>query len=91
MRAYGAALADALAAAPTRERVRTVAVEVRYGHELTAPVLRAIREHGGRELEYAYGTGVSCRFALPASQLAAFERVLRDATRGAVEATVSES
>ena len=88
VRAYGGALASALATARTIERVRTVALEVRYGHELTAAVLRTIGAHGGHGLEYVYGSDVACRFLLPASHLAAFERALGDATRGAVAAAI---
>ncbi len=91
VRAYGAALAGALAAARTVERVRAVSLEVRYGHELTAAVLRTIHAHGGHEIAYAYGAQVSCRFALPASRLEAFELALRDATRGAIAARISRS
>ena len=88
VRAYGGVLASALTTARTVERVLTVSLEVRYGHELTAAVLRTIHAYGGHELEYAYGSDVACRFLLPASRLAAFERALGDATRGAVAAAI---
>ena len=88
VRAYGGVLAEALARAQTVERVRTVALEVRYRHELTSAVVRTIHAHDGRRLTYEYGDRVTCRFALPASRRAAFDTALRDATRGTAEATV---
>jgi len=91
VRAYGAALADALSTARTVEHVRAVALEVRYGHELTSAVLRTIHAHGGRELTYEYGDLVTCRFALPASRREAFDGALRDATRGAAESRFNHS
>ena len=91
VRAYGGVLADALARGGTVERVRTLAVEVRFDHGQTASVLRVIDAHGGRDLAFAYDVAAECTFALPASQRAPFERALRDATRGRVTATVKSS
>ena len=88
VRAYGGALAQALAAAQIVERVRTVTLEVRYGHELTSAVLRTIESHGGGGQAYEYGDLVTCRFALPAARLEAFTSALRDATRGTVAALI---
>jgi putative IMPACT (imprinted ancient) family translation regulator len=85
VRAYGGALAKALAGAPTVRGERAADVRARYGHEQTALVMHCVRTHGGRELEHAYGeSGAELRFRVPLARCESLERCLRDATRGAV-------
>ena len=66
VRAYGGALARALDGAPVVRCERAADVRLRYGHELTAAVMRCVSGHGGRELEHAYGEeGAELRFRVP--------------------------
>jgi putative IMPACT (imprinted ancient) family translation regulator len=85
VRAYGGALARALDGAPVVRCERAADVRLRYGHELTAAVMRCVSLHAGRELEHAYGEqGAELRFRVPVARCKALERCLRDGTRGAV-------
>jgi putative IMPACT (imprinted ancient) family translation regulator len=85
VRAYGGALAAALAGAPTRACLRARRVRVRYSHERTAPVLRAVQAHGGRDLAYGYDAdAASVTLLLPEPEVERFAAALRDATQGAV-------
>ena len=85
VRAYGGALARALEGAPVVRCERAADVRLRHGHDLTAPVMRCVSTHGGRELEHAYGeSGVELRFRVPLARCGSLERCLRDSTRGAV-------
>jgi putative IMPACT (imprinted ancient) family translation regulator len=85
VRAYGGALARALEGAPTIRSERAVEVRMRYGHELTAAVMRCVTSNGGRQLEHAYGeSGVELRCLVPLARGDALAVCLRDATRGAV-------
>src|SRR5579862_2251389 len=69
-RAYGGALAAALAGAPRRACVRARRVRVAYAHERTAPVMRAVSTHGGRDVEYGYeADGASVTLLLPESEV----------------------
>ena len=66
VRAYGGALARALDGAPVVCCERAADVRLRYGHELTAAVMRCVSGHGGRDLEHAYGEeGAELRFRVP--------------------------
>jgi putative IMPACT (imprinted ancient) family translation regulator len=85
VRAYGGALARALEGAAVVRCERAADVRLRYGHELTAAVMRCVTTHAGRDLERAYGEqGVELRLRVPLARCDALERCLRDATRGAV-------
>jgi len=85
VRAYGGALARALDGAAIVRCERAADVRLRYGHELTAAVMRCVSLHAGRELEHAYGEqGAELRFRVPRTRADSLERCLRDATRGAV-------
>jgi len=85
VRAYGGALARALDGAAIVRCERAADVRLRYGHELTAAVMRCVSLHAGRELEHAYGEqGAELRFRVPLTRADSLERCLRDATRGAV-------
>ena len=85
VRAYGGALAQALESAPVVRCERAADVRLRYGHELTAAVMRCVSLHAGRELEHSYGEqGAELRFRVPLARADSLERCLRDATRGAV-------
>ncbi|HEY3612945.1 MAG TPA: YigZ family protein [Gaiellales bacterium] len=87
VRAYGGALARALADAPVVRCERALAVRLAYGHGHTAAVMRCVAVHGGRELVHDYGeAGAELRCLVPAGRIAGLERCLRDATRGAVTA-----
>jgi hypothetical protein len=64
---------------------RAVQVRLRYGHELTAAVMRCVTTNGGRELEHAYDEhGVALSLLVPLARAGALATCLRDATRGAV-------
>jgi len=85
VRAYGGALALALEGAPTVRGERAMQVRLRYGHELTAAVMRCVTVNGCRELEHAYDEhGVELRCLVPAARSEALGTCLRDSTRGAV-------
>ena len=85
VRAYGGALAKALAGASVVRCERAADVRLQHAHEQTAAVMRCITTHGGRELEHSYGEGgVELRFRVPLAGCASLERCLRDSTRGAV-------
>jgi putative IMPACT (imprinted ancient) family translation regulator len=85
VRAYGGALAKALADAPVVRCERAFEVRLAYGHDQTAAVMRCVTRNGGRELVHDYGeAGADLRCLVPAAKLAALERCVRDATRGAV-------
>ena len=85
VRAYGGALAQALESAPVVRCERAADARLRYGHELTAAVMRCVSLHAGRELEHSYGEqGAELRFRVPLARADSLERCLRDATRGAV-------
>lgn len=85
VRAYGGALAAALAGAKTRTCVRARRVRVAYAHERTAAVLHAVHAHGGRDLAYGYeADAASVTLLLPEPQVERFTEALRDATQGAV-------
>jgi putative IMPACT (imprinted ancient) family translation regulator len=84
-RAYGGALARALAGAPTVRAERAAAAVVRYGHDQTAAVMRCVAGNGGLGLEHAYDErGVTLRFLVPAARFDALAVCLQDATRGEV-------
>ncbi len=84
-RAYAAALSAALEGAPLARRELARRVEVRYGHELTSPVLRALETAGARDLDHAYDQAVTTRASVPTDRVGALRATLRDATRGSVE------
>jgi putative IMPACT (imprinted ancient) family translation regulator len=85
VRAYGGALAAALDGAPTRACVRAQRVRVLYAHERTAPVMRAVQSHGGRDVAYGYeADAASVTLLLPEREVDRFAVALRDATQGAV-------
>jgi putative IMPACT (imprinted ancient) family translation regulator len=87
VRAYAAALARALENAPTVRGERAAQVRLRYGHDLTAAVMRCVTGNGGRELEHAYdASGVALTCLVPLTRSDALAACLRDATRGAVTA-----
>lgn len=88
VRAYSGTLALALADAPVREAVPAVRLAVRYGHDQTSAVLRTIAALGGRDLEQRYDEAVTCTFTLPADAQERFGAALRDASHGALAATV---
>jgi putative IMPACT (imprinted ancient) family translation regulator len=84
-RAYGGALAHALEGAAVVRCERALELRLAYGHDLTAVVMRCVTGNGGRELVHHYGEeGARLRCLLPAGHVAALERCIRDATRGAV-------
>jgi putative IMPACT (imprinted ancient) family translation regulator len=86
VRAYGGALARALEGAPVVLCERAADVRLRYGHDLTAAVMRCVGSHAGRRLEHTYGeSGAELRFRVPLARCQSLERCLRDSTRGAVE------
>jgi putative IMPACT (imprinted ancient) family translation regulator len=85
VRAYGGALARALEDAAVVRCERALDVRLRYGHELTAAVMRCVSAHAGRELEHAYGEqGAELRFRVPLARTDALARCLRDGSRGAL-------
>lgn len=85
VRAYGGALARALAGAPTVHCVRAARMRLSYTHDQTAAVMRCVTTHGGRDLTHDYGeSGADLGFLVPASRVEALTRCLRDATRGEV-------
>jgi putative IMPACT (imprinted ancient) family translation regulator len=85
VRAYGSALARALEGAPTVRCERAAEVRLRHAHALTAPVMRCVTSHGGRDLAHEYGEGgAELRFRVPLPRYESLERCLRDGTRGAV-------
>jgi putative IMPACT (imprinted ancient) family translation regulator len=86
VRAYGGAMARALEGARVVRCERAADVRLRHTHELTAPVMRCVTTHGGRDLAHEYGEhGVDLRFRVPLSRYASLERCLSDGTRGAVK------
>jgi putative IMPACT (imprinted ancient) family translation regulator len=91
VRAYGGALALALADAPVRQATAGVRLTVRHDHDRTSAVLRTVAAFGGRDLERAYADDVTCTFVLPAAAAARFRDALRDATAGTVEAVEAGS
>lgn len=87
VRAYGEAAALALEAAPRREGVPAARLEVEYGYEHTAAVMRLIERAGAREVEHGFaGAGERGRvvFAVPVAAEGALRDELREATAGAV-------
>jgi putative IMPACT (imprinted ancient) family translation regulator len=85
VRAYGGSLARALEGAPPMRGERAAEVRMRYGHELTAAVMRCVASNGGRQLEHAYvESGVELRCLVPLARSDALAACLRDATRGDV-------
>jgi uncharacterized YigZ family protein len=87
VRAYGEAAALALEAAPRRTGIPAARVEVEYGYEHTAAVMRVIERAGAREIEHGFaGAGERGRvtFAVPAAAEAGLAEELREATAGAV-------
>jgi putative IMPACT (imprinted ancient) family translation regulator len=86
VRAYGGALARALAGAPTVHCVRAAQMRLSYTHDQTAAVMRCVATHGGRDLTHDYGeSGADLGFLVPESRVEALTRCLRDATRGEVQ------
>ena len=87
VRAYGGVLARALEEAPRVRGERAAAVRLRYGHDLTAAVMRCVTTCGGRELEHGYDErGAELRCLVPLTGVERLSSCLRDATRGAVAA-----
>ena len=85
VRAYGGALARALAGAPVARCERALAVRLAYGHDQTAAVMRCVSSGGGREQEHGYREdGAELRCLVPVGRVESLERCLRDATRGEV-------
>jgi putative IMPACT (imprinted ancient) family translation regulator len=85
VRAYGGALARALEDARVVHCERAGDVRLRYGHELTAAVMRCVATHGSRDLEHSFGEhGAELRFRVPLARRDSLERCLRDSTRGSV-------
>ncbi len=66
VRAYGGALARALDGAPVVRCERAADVRLRYGHELTAAVMRCVSGHGGPRARARLRRG-GRRAALPRS------------------------
>ena len=84
VRAYPGALAAALAEATLVEAATLAQVRVRYAHDLTSPVLRALAQAGARDLAHAYGgEGAEPVAAVPRGALGRLGDALRDGTRGA--------
>ncbi len=84
VRAYGGALAAALADAGVRNAIPGVRLAISYRHDQTSAALRAIAQSGGRDVAYAYGELVRCTFVAPAAAEEHLAASLRDATRGSV-------
>jgi putative IMPACT (imprinted ancient) family translation regulator len=85
VRAYGGALARALAGAAVVRCERAAEVRLRYTHDQTAAVMRCVTSHGGREVIHDYGeAGAGLRCLVPHRRVDALARCLQDATRGAV-------
>jgi putative IMPACT (imprinted ancient) family translation regulator len=85
VRAYGDALRAALEGAATVDSRAGVRVEVRYGHEQTAAVMRTVAAAGARDVEHGVrGTEPVVALSLPLEREEGFATALRDATRGAV-------
>ena len=85
VRAYGGALAKALAGAEVVRCERAAEVRLHYTHDQTAAVMRCVATNGGRDAIHDYGeSGADLRCLVPLGRVDALARCLRDATRGAV-------
>lgn len=85
VRAYGRALAKALAGAPVMRCERALELRLAYTHDQTAAVMRCVTGNGGRQLTHDYNeAGADLRCLVATRTVAALERCVRDATRGAV-------
>lgn len=83
-RAYGAAAAAALAAAPRRTVIPGAEHRLRFAYAHEKTVAHLLERCAGRVLDRAYGQRVDWRVWLPDSARAAFAAGLAEATAGAV-------
>ena len=80
-RAYGGAVADALAVLPTAERVTWARVDVVIDYASVTVVQQLVATHGGRVAGETFAADVRFALDLPEAAVAAFADALRDATR----------
>jgi putative IMPACT (imprinted ancient) family translation regulator len=87
VRAYGAAIAAALAEAVIVERNVEITLRILFPAESNATVMRAIHHHGARVMEIRYDGRGETRVAVPPSHAAALAKAVQEATgaRGCVE------
>jgi uncharacterized YigZ family protein len=89
VRAYGEAAALALDAAPRRLATPAVRLRVRFDHDQTSIVMRAIERLGAREVEHGYTTGdgrPEVSFTLPMADESTLHDLLREWSGGSVVA-----
>ncbi len=87
VRAYGDAMAAALAQAEVIERHVETTLRIQFPHEANAAVLRLVHRHGARVLDIRYDTRGEMVVALPSSRVSTFADAVREETgaRASVE------
>lgn len=83
-RAYGAAAAAALAAAPRRLVIPGTEHRLRFAYALEKTIAHLLERHDGRVVRREYGPQVDWRVWLPNATRAAFATGLAEATAGTV-------
>jgi uncharacterized YigZ family protein len=82
VRAYGGCLQRALLDAPRAERVEWTTLRVLFGYGDVTVVRQLLATHGAELLAEDYGADVTYELRVPSPDAEAFERAVRDATRG---------
>jgi len=83
-RAYGAAAAAALAAAPRRLVIPGAEHRLRFAYALEKTIAHLLERHDGRVVRREYGPQVDWRVWLPNAMRDAFDTVLAEVTAGTV-------
>jgi uncharacterized YigZ family protein len=83
-RAYGAAAADALAAAPRRTIRVGQEFSIRFAYSQQGLVSRLIEQHDGHTLAEDFGGRVTCVVWVPRAEAGEFARAVIEATAGTV-------
>ncbi len=88
--AYGKCSQEALAVMPRIRLVERIRVELGIEYSLYEPVVRLIRESGGRIVKELFESGVMVVVNLPVSMLEEFRRNVNNLSRGAVQFEVNK-
>ncbi len=88
-RAYRQAADEALGQARVIEKLIMQPFEIRFGHDLTSTVMKALSDFGLRTIETSYGEEVVLRSAIRLSRYDEFATTLRDRSHGKVAAEIS--
>lgn len=84
IRAYGAAAAEAIAAASIGEKYRMASFALRFPYDMSSVIERAIATYNGEITKSDYAEFVDLTVSVPASTGSEFVNDVRDATSGTV-------